>query len=60
MTLKLQFNQEKNDGFLLLGRIFEEYIKQNIIIAVLQRAKEKLIQTFILSRLSLANLLMRF
>ena len=60
MTLKLQFNQEKNDGFLLLGRIFEEYIKQNIIIAVLQRAKEKLIQTFILSRLSMANLLMRF
>ena len=60
MTLKLQFNQEKNDGFLLLGRIFEEYIKQNIIIAVLQRAKEKLIQTFILSRLSMANLLIRF
>ena len=60
MTLKLQFNQEKNDGFLLLGRIFEEYIKQNIIIAVLQRAKEKLIQTFILSMLSMANLLMRF
>ena len=60
MTLKLQFNQEKNDGFLLLGRIFEEYIKQNIIIAVLQRAKEKLIQTFILSRLSMANLLMTF
>ena len=60
MTLKLQFNQEKNDGFLLLGRIFEEYIKQNIIIAVLHRAKEKLIQTFILSRLSMANLLMRF
>ena len=35
---KLQFNQEKNDGFWLLWETFNEYIKQNIIMTVLKKA----------------------
>ena len=41
LILTLEFNQEKNDEFWLLQGIFNEYIKQNIIIEALRKTKRK-------------------
>ena len=54
---RFQFNQEKNDRFWLFWGIFSEYIKQNIIMAVLRKVNRKTDSNFFFQA---AKLLMRF
>ena len=58
LVLKLQFNQEENDRFRLLWGIFNEYIKQNVIMAVFREAKRKTDSNFYF--VQAAKFLMRF